>query len=399
MEYQPSSVILNDGEPQRNFFSSNIRDTEKDAYDYRTVFFDAVHLEDDRVIRLFAPPMLNFLENPGPPEFFLGSVKCRSSRHLMALKRFEEWRVYIPDKLRNIESIRVSFPSGLSRVIKVNSPVVFPRNRRILTAIQKDNRLRWISDWYRYYKEEFGVEHLVLYDNGSKYQEELDGLLSDDSITIVRWNFPYGPSISHDNKFTQIGALNHCRRVFGRESWIFSFDVDELLNDLYGHVRRHLHHRSVHYFSSYFVPFVKDLPEDYSFSSFPKRRADVLLTGKKYIYRANRSTGVLPHYVHSHQVRVLDDITVLLKKAINRTRWRNGQQDNLPVKLFNLLLRLFVIGKRQRDYPPEEAYFLHFKGITTNWKQRGNRFSPETQKPLVVDDLLKELSRRDIDKD
>ncbi|MDT8299738.1 MAG: glycosyltransferase family 92 protein, partial [Spirochaetaceae bacterium] len=286
--------------------------------------------------------------------------------------------------------------NGLSRVIKVNSPAAFLKNSRVLTAIQKNNRLRWITDWYRYYREEFGVDYLVLYDNGSAYQDELDELISDDSITIVRWNFPYGPSISHENKFTQIGALNHCRRVFGRDSWIFSFDVDELLADPYGCVRRNLSRRSVHYFPSYFVPFIEDLPQDYSFASFQKRRRDLLLTGKKYIYRANRSTGVLPHYVHSHKIRILDNITVLIKKAMNRTRWKNNQKDNMLVTLLNLLLRLFVLGKRQYDYKPDEAYFLHFKGITTNWKRRGNRLAvEESDNDLVSDSVLTEISKRD----
>ena len=383
MDYRPSSVILGEDDPKRDFFAPGIRDTEKASYDYRTVFFDAVHLKGDHVIRLFAPPMLNFLKNPGRPDFFLGPEKCRFSRHQSALKRFEEWRVHIPKIRHDVDKLNVRFPSGLSFDLDVNIPEVLPANSRVLTAIQKDNRLRWIKDWYRYYREEFGVDHLVLYDNGSANQNELDDLLGEHPVTVVRWNFPYGPSISHDNKFTQIGALNHCRRVFGRDSWIFSFDIDELLVDPKGNVRKTLNQRSVHYFSSYFVPFKEGLPEDYSFSDFNLRRINATLTGKKYIYRAPDSSGVLPHYVNGHNSRLIGNATILLKKAINRIRWTSGQKDNWKTGLLNIILQLLLCGKKQEVYEIDDAYFLHFKSISTNWKGRGKRFTAEPAHTLI----------------
>ena len=388
MKYVPSSLILSENDPKRDFFSRKIRDREKKDYDYKTVFYDAVHIEGSSVIQVFGPPMLNLIKELGQPVFFIESKYCRWSRRVGSFGKFEEWTIIIPRNVASTDFLTILFSKNQTYQLKINHVSRQDSYRLLLTAIQKNNRIRWINDWHHYYRDTFGVERLVLYDNGSTvYEDNLEKLLHDDSI-VVQWDFPYGPSISHDNKFTQIGALNHCRMVFGRNARIFSFDIDEILVDPRGVIRRDIDRYAVHYVSSYFVPHTDKLGEDYSFASYTRRRRQPHLTGKKYVYHANRSTGVLPHYVHSHRIRFFDDVTIFLKKGINSIRWRNNQINNWKVIILGFFLRIVTLGKRQKNYSLQDAYFLHFRGITTNWKNRGNRLSVEDDDELVDDDFL-----------
>ena len=379
--------MLSEDDPQRDFFSRSIREREKKDYDFKTIFFDAVRFDDSVKIHLFAPPMLNLLSELGNPVFYISGKKCRSHRKIGALGKFEEWILTPATKEKKDNDLKIVFPKGNTYWIKLNILIPLPKGSRILTAIQKNNNIRWIKDWYNYYKRTFSVSHLVLYDNNSENIDELESSLPDGTI-LVNWNFPYGPSISHDNKFSQIGALNHCRLTFGAQSEIFSFDIDEILVDTHHKLEIYFSKFRVHYFSSFFVPYISGLPENYSFSSFTSRNRSPVHTGKKYVYHAGKSTGVLPHYVDSHRIRFLDNLTILIKKGINSILWKNDQKTNLLIKVLNIFLKIMVLGKRQKNYKINEVYFLHFKGITTNWKNRGNRFSPDKTDNLVLEKSL-----------
>ena len=135
-----------------------------------------------------------------------------------------------PDLAQSNEPIEVTIASnGIQHRCTVEN-VPFPEiteAKLTLVTLQKDNHLCWIKDWCLYYHRVYGVDLIVLYDNGShNYSElaqELDQLSPDLKIILIQWNFTYSMA-------TQTGALNHCYQSLGHRSrYYLNFDLDEYL--------------------------------------------------------------------------------------------------------------------------------------------------------------------------
>lgn len=121
-------------------------------------------------------------------------------------------------------------PSGLSLF----------RDKKVLFAISKNNKLKWIRDWAKFYVDVHGVNALLLYDNGST-EYGLDELLSAIGVkglevaVVVDWPFKYGSTKQGqgdkwDSNFCQRSMFVHARRRFLDEAaYAINQDVDELL--------------------------------------------------------------------------------------------------------------------------------------------------------------------------
>ena len=106
-----------------------------------------------------------------------------------------------------------------------------PGYRLTLTTVQKDNPIEWVHDWLLWHHRAFGVQRLILYDNGSKNLDELVAQFSSKSfeleIVLVDWPFPHG---AEPYKYCQLGSLNHCRLRFSvPKGYCINLDVDEYL--------------------------------------------------------------------------------------------------------------------------------------------------------------------------
>ncbi len=111
--------------------------------------------------------------------------------------------------------------------------VVLPPNRpsspsRILaiTAIFK-NEAAYLAEWLEFYRL-IGVEHIYLYDNGSKDNPKvvLDPFIKQGFVTLTPWNLPY-----HTASVTaQTLAYAHAIMNFGADwRWMAFVDIDEFL--------------------------------------------------------------------------------------------------------------------------------------------------------------------------
>jgi Glycosyltransferase family 92 len=115
------------------------------------------------------------------------------------------------------------------------------RGRRVLYTLSKDNCVRWIIDWVRYYVANHGADALLLYDNAStEYTStELEGVLRSLFpglvVNVVDWPYKYGPAgISRtawwDSDYCQAGAFQDARfRFLELASSVLNCDVDELV--------------------------------------------------------------------------------------------------------------------------------------------------------------------------
>jgi hypothetical protein len=340
-------------------------------------------------INLFSPPLLNLKKSPGLPKIALEGKNLQYSISNTAMRRFVEWSVKDGEsEWPENPVLNFRFRNIPNRSLQVNRVTPFPEGSRVLTAIQKNNEIRWIRDWFRHYEERFGVDYLVLYDNGSDDFAQLRDELPENTV-LVDWRFPYGPTFSHDNKFTQLGALNHCRRVFGSMSYIFNFDIDELLFLKSGTIDGILDGRRVIYFSSYNVPNRKNLPENYSFASYTERQTRPRYSARKYVFFAPSSTGALPHYVQTQRFAPYAYLVLIMRKVRNTLLRKTRDHKAFRVRFTSLLLRLSTSNLKEPSMSVDTAYFLHFLGITTHWKDLNYRKTP--QKNCIEDPLLMEL--------
>ena len=333
---------------------------------------------------------MNFGKSPGIPAIRYGDSFGRPKIRTSSLGRFQEWKFPFRGDPSEDEAVVLSFDEGTGVELPVRRIQSFGPDSRVLVAIQKNNRIRWIQDWFQYYRNRFEVSHLVLYDNGSSDLGSLTSAFPGDSTVIVKWDFPYGPPTSHSNKFSQIGALNHCRRTFSRNSIMFNFDIDELLVDPTGIVRQDISKYNTLYFSSFLVPHIDNLPEDYSFSDYRRRFDRPTRHAGKYICKSSSARGVSAHYVEESGIRFVSYGRLLLRRLLNyliRYPYKRRSKFSRPVEL---LLRK-ISHRKVKSYSTEEAYFLHFLGITTNWKPGRKRLKDLSHMAKVDDPALAEM--------
>ena len=211
---------------------------------------------------------------------------------------------------------------------------------RILITTQKNNKPRWIEDWVMHYTERYNVSNIVIFDNNSDNFEELKNRISKFSnVTLIPYNFPFGlPKIFQTNflqvSLMQIGFEQFC----SNDTYIFNFDIDELLMVDPDHLNNVLKPGNIYYkFKMWWVPMTLDKNSDYSFKDFKLKRDSSKKNGEstKYIVNKKTTTKLDVHGASTKCKSVVDS-----------------------------------------------AYFLHFKGISTSWKY--DRFNLPNKKELAT---------------
>jgi hypothetical protein len=156
----------------------------------------------------------------------------------------------IPGDVRYHSWYRVSPPSGSAgvevwigdqcsvRAIQPNNASVFA-DRRVLMTISKDNALEWIVDWARFHAVHFGIDAVLVYDNGSTSYapEDVRRALSNvpglRTVVVVSWPFPFGPAPrqgTFDGFWCQPAFFDHARRrLLANAAWVLNLDIDDLL--------------------------------------------------------------------------------------------------------------------------------------------------------------------------
>jgi len=222
--------------------------------------------------------------------------------------------------------------------------------RRLLFTMSKDNDLGWVRSWADYHARRHGADALLFFDNGStRYgigdiEETLLSVPGLRHVAVASWPFKYGspdPAVLNNPFYTlflQIGAMSVALRRYGaRAAGILNCDIDELVYTPRGTTIFELAAQS------------------------PKGL--VVMEG-----RFIEAVTAAEHPIHA-------DFTERLKGAeARRSSPRKWALDPGRDWVRNLAVHPYMhwingrpaFAKTQRP----DVFYWHFRGISTNWKDR-----------------------------
>ena len=347
---------------KKHLDESSLEKYDLEQYDDDTIFYDVFFDIKNRYLYTIGPPFLN-LRN------LLFPITCRINnarmRHELNIKEYFNELIAIgriPLKgLPIYDENRIEFDFNgrfqWSGGIKLNRYEIKPI---ILTTIQKDNRIQWIEEWMKFYSRNYKISQTIIYDNNSCNKDDLKTIICK-NLLVVAWDFKYGPIRSHPNQFCQLGSLNHCRLKFGMNNIIMNFDIDELLILKNLDLRKYKWKYDLVLFDAYRVPFIKPSSEDYSYADFSFRDDTPQNGGFKYFYKPKSVTAN-----NIHDALLEKRPKKIYRKLENiYNRINSGQSRN---RFFRCLLYLMSFVLRRKLVPINEGHFLHYTGITNNWK-------------------------------
>jgi hypothetical protein len=325
------------------------------SYDHRTIFYDIFFIPESGELVALGPPLLNLEKVLLPIQLWINHKKhtLRKNITYKEMVVFTAKTGYQSGPL----NIKVEFNNGLFYTLSLDNKSSFLSSGRALFTIQKDNDPRWIKDWIDYYKETWSIDHVFIYDNNSSNQQQLINTFNNEKVTVVPWNYPYGIYRMTGNSYCQIGALNHFKQRFGKHCKIFNFDIDELLVCKDPSLQERINKENLLRFDSYMVPHDTSLRDNYSFVDYIKRETMPRNGAYKYIVNGNTAD-----ILNVHKTEPRGKVRNLLKKALPK-KYRHASVE-----------------------PVENAYFLHYMGITTNWKSGADEESIRTSGMESVND-------------
>ncbi len=227
----PQAILLPEQLAFRRQLRSNRRHTDGlplDAsdlsqYDDDTVFYDAFFNIGNTRLYLLGPPMLNLLQLLTPL-----TLKVNEQIQRTAIKEYFKGRITIVEvdvenlEVKPVNQLEIDFNGHFTYSGNVPENTLLP-HKRILSTLQKNNEIHWIRDWVNFYRLNFDIDQVVIYDNGSENFDELKTALPD--VVFESWPYKHGITRSHLNKYCQYGSLNHCRLKYGKGSIVFNFDI------------------------------------------------------------------------------------------------------------------------------------------------------------------------------
>lgn len=311
-------------------------------FDQRWILHDVFLDEEGVALRAVGPPLRNLATGLPPLRATLQSSRTPLVHRISTKRRvaFHQWD--LPREFRGRDKLEVNFTLGdLVQKTLVARRSTLKTVDIQWTTIQKDNPPGWATDWIRYH-ESLGVDRFLIYDNGSSNRAELEHALehleSESEAVLVHWPFPYGPMASRKNRFCQPSQNNHAHLCFGQTEWTGHFDLDEYLVLQQGGSLKdfvasaHWPHALLR-FDSYWVPSVAGTPS--------AERTDTLPTVRDFPYRERKSR----RKAHKYMVRE-DQLCV-------------AETHNATV----------APGWRRRAIGTETAAFLHYRALTTEWRE------------------------------
>lgn len=129
----------------------------------------------------------------------------------------------------------------LGKGMKVNNNLSSKfKGKRVILTKNKNNNLRWIKDWVKFYYNAHGADGVLLYDNNSEIYNQkeiydaIKSVSSDITVEVVKWPFIWGvhggPNKEWDSDYCQYGILEHARYKYLQMSRsVINCDVDELI--------------------------------------------------------------------------------------------------------------------------------------------------------------------------
>jgi len=214
----------------------------------------------------------------------------------------------------------------------------FATGSRVIATLQKDHVPAHVLDWIAYYRK-LGVDEFLIYDNASANVEDLAAAIAasegDHVVQIVDWPYLYGLGWVGRVRYCQNGILNHALAAAKQSDWLLNFDIDEYLaldryEDSLSALFAAWPDESGFVFDGFRVPVPLDfdIERPYGAADFTARKIAGQGRAWKYITRPPVTRFVNIHTIHHEE------------------------------------------GKSQRAVPNDEAYFLHFMGLTSGTPEK-----------------------------
>ncbi len=103
----------------------------------------------------------------------------------------------------------------------------------VLMSLVVKNENRWICHFLKYYLECLEVDHILVYDNGTKDQQELQNILTPyleaGTVTYIPWDYLWRNINAPRKMIAQPQQEAHSLNRFANSRWIGFLDVDEFL--------------------------------------------------------------------------------------------------------------------------------------------------------------------------
>jgi hypothetical protein len=209
-----------------------------DQFDRQTLIYDGIAGAGNDPARLIGPPLLNLDHAVRRACFGSASGDTKYPFKIRDLDRQSQILIRLPPETR---SVRMTSELGDYTINLNDQEHEFFAGQRVVFTLSKNNRLIWIKDWARFYRDVHGATAFVIVDNAStaySSTELLDALGSIGGIScaaVIDWPFRHGPTglgqrKFWDSNFSQLGAFEVLRWRFLRQARsVLNCDIDELV--------------------------------------------------------------------------------------------------------------------------------------------------------------------------
>jgi hypothetical protein len=350
-------------------------DFEPDRFEGRALVYDAFWHADGRRILLVGPPALNLVP-------IYGGARYRALPSGTGVR--EEYRssfsvmvTALTDVPTDTTAVEMTF--GNATYVLPVQPNVSPvlAGARVLFTMSRDNELAWIREWAGYHARVQGTDAIVFFDNGStRYAVEeiaatLHAVAGIRHAAVVSWPYRYGatdPAVKlnpYYGLFLQVASMSVALRRYAASAYgLLNCDIDELAATLPGTTIYDLAHRAPKGLIAMRGQFVEAVTD------------------------AAVATAVPTH--RDFHLRLRDPATRL-------SRPRKWALDPARAWVQSLAVHPYMHWIEGRPAfartSPPGVFYWHFRGISTNWKDRRTDASHLTAAELETDPQLAAMWR------
>ena len=338
------------------------------AFDAKTLFYDCFRHADGRRILLVGPPPYG-IDFRGAA-FTAGGETLRARYHASLSTMVTE----LLDAPADAATVRVTIAGETHELAVQPNSCAALAGRRLLFTVKRDNELGWIREWAEYHQRAHGTDAVIVVDNGSSRYDaaELRATLAAVPgialAAVPSWPYSFGPidpavtGNPYWARFLQIGSMSVVLRRYGEAAFgLLDCDIDELVHTPQGTTIFDLAAQSpkgLVVMEGRFVEAVTAVenPVHADFTMRLKDKKARRSSPRKWVLDPNRDW-----------VRELDVHPYM--------HWIHGRP---------------AFAKTQRP----DIFYWHFRGISTNWKDRRTETGHLDEAMLEVDRDWAESSGR-----
>ena len=171
--------------------------TFAERFDARTLVYDAILEAEPERIRAIGPPLLNLREAMKRAKFTIPGTGGALPFEVRTLKMQTQLMIKVPPGTRAVD---VECDFGRFRLeCGLQNNDLF-KGERTLFTLSKNNRLEWIQDWIRFYRDVHGATAVLIFDNASTsystaaLMQAISAVSGLRTAVVVEWPFKHGPT-------------------------------------------------------------------------------------------------------------------------------------------------------------------------------------------------------------